>query len=84
MANLDQADYNPSLRYDAEDSTTWTTTGNTDTVTDVNVKATSIIVIMHTSAYEGNWYVTPAAGSFTVTSSDVETATDTTYKYLIL
>lgn len=83
MANLDQADYIPSLRYSTANSVTWAAIGNTDTVNDAHAKLGSVIVIMHTSAFEGRWYVTTAPGSFTVTSSDTEVDT-TTYKYLIL
>jgi len=84
MPIYDQADYLPSLKYDDRTSQAWTTTGNTHTVTNAHVKANSQIVIMKTSASAGQWYVTVSAGSFVITSSDVETATTTTFKYLIL
>lgn len=80
---LDQARYNPSLMADLSVSQTWTTQGNTHTVTDGHVRANSVIQIMNTSAYNGRWYVTPAAGSFLITSSDAE-ETSVTFKYKIL
>ena len=83
MGQLDQSNYNPSLRYDTEASQSWTTAGNTHTVTDANIRTTSFIVIMHTSAHNGRWYVTISAGSFVITSSDAE-ETSATFKYLIL
>lgn len=84
MSNFDQAMYNPSLMYESRDSQSWTANGNTHTVTDSDVRAGSFIVIMHTSAPAGKWYITPSAGSFLITSSDAETATTTTFKYIIL
>lgn len=83
MGQFNQAGYNPSLMYDKPGSNTWTADGTTNTVTDANVTASSIIVIMHTSAPNGLWYITPSAGSFLITSSDPETA-GLTFKYLIL
>lgn len=64
-------------------SRTWATTGNTDSVTDSDVKSDSVILIMHTSLPMGRWYVTVSAGSFVVTSSDTEAAA-TTYDYIII
>mgnify|MGYP001560667266 CR=1 FL=1 len=77
-------DYLPFLRYKALTSQSWTTTGNTHTVTDGDVKANSLIVIMNTAAYVGKWHIAVSNGSFTITSSDVETATSTTFVYLVL
>lgn len=62
---------------------TWATTGNTDTVTNADVKTNSLIVITRTSVSAGMWYVTVSSGSFVVTSSDSESA-GTTYNYLVL
>ncbi len=93
--------YSPALTYVPPVSKAWTTTGNTDTVTDDGVEANSIILIMNTSARNGTWYVstitptsastnqttgvtTVTSGSFVITSSDSESATTTTYKYIIL
>jgi hypothetical protein len=83
MANaLNQAEYIPSLKKDAVETSaeTWAS-GNTKTITNANVKSNSVIVIMHTSLPAGRWYVTPAAGSFVITSSDAET--NATFKYRI-
>jgi hypothetical protein len=80
---LDQARYNPSLMYTTRTSQTWAAAGNTNTTTDPNVRADSIILIHHTSDYSGRWYITCSDGSFLVTSSDSE-GTNVTFKYLIL
>ena len=82
MATL--ADYLPFLRYKTANSVTWTTTGNTHTVTNGDVKANAHICIQHTSVPVGTWSITVSNGSFLVTSSDVEAATNTTFNYLIL
>ena len=77
------ADYIPALKYNDRTSQSWTTTGNTHTITNAHIRSDSIIVIMHTSAPVGRWYITPADGSLTITSSEVESA-GTTFKYIIL
>lgn len=61
----------------------WATLGNTDSVTDEYCYTNSVIYIMNTSTYAGNWYVTVSEGSFVVTSSNSE-ATTVTYSYIIL
>lgn len=92
--------YNPALLYIAPVSKAWTTTGNTDVVTDESIDANTQVVIMNTSAYAGRWYVsnvTPTSsstsvagvttitpGTFTVTSSSSETQVTTTYKYSLI
>ena len=81
MASLQ--DHIPFLRYKTRISRTWATAGLTDAVTDADARLNSNILIEHTSAYDGRWRVTVAAGSFTVTSSDPEAAT-VTYSYVIL
>lgn len=82
MATL--GDYLPFLRYKATNSVTWSTTGNTHTVTNADVKANSHICIQHTSNHVGFWSIVVSDGSFAITSSDVEAATNTTFNYLIL
>lgn len=62
----------------------WGTTGTTDTVTDAYVHPNSFVAIQNTSAFVGPWYVTVSQGSFVVTSANSETATTTTYSYIIL
>lgn len=58
----------------------WATTGNTDTVTDASCTANSFIDIQPLSNTAGTWKWLPANGSFTVTSTDSETA-GITYQY---
>lgn len=63
----------------------WLTTGNTDVVTDASVHVGNCITVTAVGAIPaGNWRIAIAAagGSFTVTSSDVETA-GLTYNYFI-
>lgn len=63
----------------------WTTSGNTDVVTDEYCYPNSIIEIQNTSAFNGNWYISSQTeGTFTITSTNGETATITTYSYIIL
>lgn len=81
MAEINQADQFPSLRNTSRSTYTWTS-GTTLTVTDANVKADSIIVIMPTSIPVGHWRVTVSSGSFLLTSSDAESSA--TFKYVIL
>lgn len=75
------ANYSPYLRSKTLTSQTWTTTGNTHTVSDANVHANSLLVIQNTSARNGLWYVTVTEGQFIITSSDSESATTTTFVY---
>ena len=75
----------PGLTINTLASRAWLTTGNTDVVADANVRSNTIVLIMNTSAFVGPWYVTTTAGTgFTVTSTNQETQTITTYKYLLL
>jgi len=74
----------PPFVYKTVNTQEWATTGNTDTVTDSYVHSNSVVVIMNTSAHAGLWYVTVSEGSFVVTSSDAESATTTTYSYIVL
>ena len=82
-ANVSLANYSPFLRGKTLPSGSWTTTGNTDTITNPNIHSNSLIVIMNTSARAGLWYVTVSEGSAVITSSDSESA-GTTYTFLIL
>lgn len=75
------ANYSPYLRGKTLASNAWAVTGNTCTVTDANVHANSLIVLQNTSARNGLWYVVCSEGSFTITSSDSESATTTTFVY---
>jgi hypothetical protein len=58
----------------------WGTTGNTDTVIDASCTANTFVDISHFSLPAGFWKVVPINGSFTVTSSDSESA-GLTYSY---
>ena len=82
MAEKNLAEYIPALRYTARDSQSWTTSGNTHTVTDGNVVSSSIIVLMWTANPGTTYYITPASGSFVITAADV-IESGTTFKYLI-
>ena len=74
----------PFWKYKSKASKSWTTTGNTDTITDTAILDNSYIVVVHTSAPVGIWYVSSVSnGSATITSSDTESA-GTTYNYKIL
>lgn len=81
MSEINQADQFPSLRYTSRSTYTFTT-GTTQTITDANVKADSIILIMQKTIPVGHWSITVSAGSFLITSSDAETSA--TFKYVIL
>ena len=92
--------YDPAQLYVPSITRAWTTTGNTDTVTDASIVSSTQIIVMNTSAYAGRWYVsniTPTSsstsaagvvtvtpGTFTITSSSSETQTTTTYSYIII
>jgi hypothetical protein len=52
----------------------WGTTGNTDTVIDATCTANTFVDIQALSAQAGTWRVLAANGSFTVTSTDSESA----------
>ena len=74
----------PFWKYKSKASKSWTSTGNTDTITDTAIKDNSYIVVVHTSAPAGIWVVTTVSnGSAVITSSDSESA-GTTYNYIIL
>ena len=64
-------------------SQSWTTTGNTHTVTDAAVAAASVILIMWTGLAGSHYYITPAAGSFLITAQDVIDS-GTAFKYVIV
>jgi len=69
----------PYFKYRAKKTGTWPTAGNTRTITDEDVRENSLVVISHTSAYNGSWFVTvpSGGGSFTITSSAVEDGSPT-------
>lgn len=62
----------------------WGTSGNTDVVIDASVHPGNCIIVTPVGVTPaGFWKVTVTQGGFTVTSSDSETATTTTYNYFI-
>lgn len=70
--------YAPEFELSAPGTATWGSGGNTSVVTDANVMATSLPVIVKTSATAGTWYVsaiTPTSSS-TNPSTGVITVTD--------
>ena len=74
----------PGLRINTLPARTWATTGNTDVVLDSNVTSNTIVQIMNTSTFVGPWWITKQVGTgFTVNSGNSETATTTTYSYLL-
>lgn len=83
MPNYDHAEYNPSLKHTLRTNLNWSVAGNSITITNAHIKATSMIFFHHTSDHAGRWWISAISnGSFTITSSDAET-TDVTFKYLI-
>ncbi|MEK7578730.1 MAG: hypothetical protein AAB456_03390 [Patescibacteria group bacterium] len=84
MANLNHADYFPSLKKDAvEDAVETFSSGTTKTITNNNVKSTSRVVFMYVNRPpEGRWSVAVSANSIVITSSDAENGV--TFKYLVL
>lgn len=83
MANLNHADYNPSLSIDEKEGDTITVaSGNTKTVTNAKVRAGNVIFLHPLSAYTGTYFITVSNGSFLVTFSDA--VSNLTFKYRIL
>lgn len=81
------ANTSPFWRYKNRTSKSWTTTGNTDTITDAGIKSNSYVVcyVYGSTPAAGRWAVavTTGGGSAVVTSSDSESA-GLTYHYIIL
>lgn len=75
--------YDPAFLNVTTPTRTWGTTGNTDTVIDASVHPSSNVLVTPTSIPSGFWKVVVAQGSFTVTSSDSESA-GLTYNYVVL
>lgn len=75
----------PYFRYKSVTTKSWTTTGNTDTITDAGIKDNSFIVpIAKSGVPAGLWAVTSISnGSAVITSSDSESA-GLVYYYIIL
>ena len=76
--------YDPAMQNAPQTTRVWLTTGNTDTVIDATVHPSSTVCVSATGAIPaGFWKVVVSQGSFTVTSSDSESA-GLTYNYAIL
>lgn len=83
--SISLAQYVPFLRYKTVVTKSWTTTGNTDTITDAAIKDNSFIIpVCKSGVPAGLWAVTAISnGSATITSSDSESA-GLVYYYIIL
>jgi hypothetical protein len=76
--------YEPSLAISNPATRVWLTTGNTDVVTDASCHPSSCLVTTpQNNTPAGFWKVVASQGSFTVTSSDSESA-GLTYNYTLL
>lgn len=76
--------YNPEMLHITRPTRTWATTGNTDTCIDASVHSGSAILVTPVSATPaGFWKVVVGQGTFTITSSDSESA-GSTYNYRVL
>lgn len=76
--------YAPELSQISSPTRIWGTTGNTDVVIDASVHPSSGILVTPVSATPtGNWKAVVGQGTFTVTSTDSESA-GLTYNYTIL
>lgn len=75
--------YDPGLAIPSSPTRIWGTTGNTDVVIDASCHPSSCIVVTPTSTPNGIWKIVVSQGTFTVTSTDSETA-GLTYNYTLL
>jgi len=76
--------YDPALQNTLPSTRVWLTSGNTDVVIDATVHPSSTIVATPTgNTPAGFWKIVASQGTFTVTSSDSESA-GLTYNYTIL
>lgn len=76
--------YSPELAIPGSPTRIWLTSGNTDVVIDASCHPSSCIVVTPQSATPaGFWKVVASQGTFTVTSSDSESA-GLTYNYTLL
>lgn len=76
--------YDPVFAFVPPPTRIWLTTGTTDVVTDGACHPSSIVVVNPVNnTPAGFWKVVVSQGSFTVTSSDSESA-GLTYNYMLL
>jgi hypothetical protein len=66
--------YDPSVVTNPAPVRSWGTTGNSDTVIDATCTANTFVDVSPQSIPAGFWKIVAANGSFTVTSSDSESA----------
>tara|TARA_Y100000310_G_C20615008_1_gene780145 strand:- start:940 stop:1197 length:258 start_codon:yes stop_codon:yes gene_type:complete len=85
MANIDIAKSGniPALALNRPSSQTWTTTGNTHTITNAHIKADSVLLIVWTAAGGSLVSQVPADGSCALTAENSVEA-NITFKYIIL
>jgi hypothetical protein len=81
--NLAKSGNIPALALNRPSSQSWTTTGNTHTITNAHIASDSLILVFWTSAGGSVHYVTPSDGSAVITAAN-SVASGTTFKYLIL
>ncbi len=75
--------YDPALQNVTTPTKSWTTTGNTDICIDAAVHPTSNVLVTPVSnTPAGTWKLVVTQGSFTITSSDSESA-GLTYNYIV-
>lgn len=82
-SSMQPNNYEPSMSIAVAPTRIWATTGNTDVVIDASVHPSVCIVVTPTTNPTGFWKVVVGQGTFTVTSSDSESA-GLTYNYTIL
>ena len=83
MSKLDLRHHLPVLKYYDRAVETWGSSGNSVTVSNNNIKADSVILIMPIGMPAGRWKIVCSAGSMLITSSDTEES-DLTFRYVIL
>lgn len=83
-SSMQPNNYEPSMAFSPSPTRIWGTTGNTDVVIDASVHpSVCIVVTPQSTTPAGFWKVVAGQGTFTVTSSDSESA-GLTYNYTIL
>lgn len=76
--------YSPELAIPGSPTRVWLTSGNTDVVIDASCHPSSCIVVTpQNNTPAGFWKIVAGQGTFTVTSSDSESA-GLTYNYTLL
>lgn len=73
-SSMQPRQYDPSVVSNPAPVRVWGTTGNTDTVIDATCTANTFVDVSYQTLPAGFWKITSAQGSFTITSSDSESA----------